>query len=97
MTQVTAYVKSGHVKLLQEAMKNYPFRFIFNPYPTKRSDPVNSKWCIGIDYGQATAEQVQEFECYWARLETQIVETYRKPSKLKWLSTLLSGVLKNGN
>lgn len=81
-TTVTAYVKAGHLKLLQEAMKGYSFRFMFNPYPIKPNDPLNSKWCIGIDYGSGPTEDIQEFERFWARLEMPIVEVRRESSLL---------------
>lgn len=85
----TAYVKYGHVKQLQEAMRNYPFRFMFNPYPLKHSDPINSKWCVGIDYGNAPTEDIRDFELFWTRLETPIVETYRKPSLFQKIARVL--------
>lgn len=89
-TQVTAYVKPGHVRLLQEAMKSYPsFRFMFNPYPIKQSDPVNSKWCVGIDYGSGHTDEIQKFESFWARLETPIVEAHNKFSFWRKINCLL--------
>jgi hypothetical protein len=91
--RTTAYVKYGNVKQLQEAMGKYSFRFIFNPFPLKRSDPINSKWCVGIDYGCATAEMIEEFEQFWTRIETPIVETYKKPSLLQKLKRLLRSSL----
>jgi hypothetical protein len=89
---ITAYVKAQHVKLLQEAMKGYEFRFMFNPYPVKRSDPINSDWRIGIDYGSATPESIQEFETFWLRLETPITETYRKTPLLRRLTNFFRGI-----
>lgn len=73
---LTAYVKAEKVKQVQELMKSYPFHWMFNPHPKNPNEPEGD-WHIGLDYGTAPIEAVNEFQSRWALLETSIRETTR--------------------
>lgn len=83
--QIESYVNADKVKQLQDLVKQFNLRWLFNPYPATANNPYG-KWRVGIDYSDVSNEQAKQFDLAWQRLETPIVEiikSYSTSHKLK--------------
>lgn len=90
--QIESYCEAKKVLQLQELVKQFNLRWIFNPYPVIANQPYG-KWKVGIDYNNVGNEQARLFDVAWQRIETPVnesIKNYSTGHKLKvWAKQFL--------
>lgn len=91
--QVESYCSAKSILRLQELVKYYGLRWMYNPYPIN-PNKADSDWRVGIDYSETSEERAREFDLAWIQLKTPIVEKNRKYTLIHKIKVCIKGIFK---